>query len=101
MLFNKLVSQNRIYKDMPLEVVLPTKVIEAILKGIRRIHSIDSLKDLFHSSHFIYKSSLLREKDVEELYTVVSNILKDQGTPFLIVFDISASSNGNDACSSG
>jgi hypothetical protein len=85
MLFNKLVSRNHIYKDMPFEVVLPTKVIEGILKGIRKIHSVDSLKDVFLTSHFVYQSSLLREKDVEELYTVVANVLKDQGTPFLIV----------------
>jgi hypothetical protein len=91
-LFDKLVSRNRIYKDTPLEAVISTKTLDAILKSIRKIQSLEALKEVLHSSGFRCKESLLRAKDVEELYTVVSNVLNDQGSSFCYCSNISASS---------
>lgn len=95
-LFKKLLSRDIVCEDMLPEVVLPTKTIEAIVNSVRKIASIDWLRYVLHSAHFRPEESLLRTKDVEELYAIVCITIRESGTPIVIVLrTISCATPGN------
>jgi hypothetical protein len=95
-LFKKLVSRDIICEEMLPEAILPTNTIEAIVNSVRKIASVDWLQYVMHSAHFRQQESLLRTKDIEELYAVVRITIQESGNPIVIVLrTISCATTGN------
>jgi superfamily II DNA/RNA helicase len=74
-LWEKLVERGIIVKELPAEVVIPNKTIEAIAKSIRQVTNPASLVRVLHTAHYRWNEGLMRRKDIEELYNVISSTL--------------------------
>jgi hypothetical protein len=74
-LWKKLVERDIIIKELPAEVVISNKIIEAIAKSIRQVTSCASLERVLHTAHYQWNEGLMRKKDMEELYNVISATL--------------------------
>jgi hypothetical protein len=90
-LWKKLVERGIIVKEVPAGVVLPNKFIEAIAKSIRQVTDSNSLARVLLTAHYQWKEGLMRKKDIEELYNVISTTLADesQGNTDLIILTCS------------
>ena len=78
-MWKKLVERDIIIKELPAEVVIPNKIIEAIAKSIRQVTSCASLERVLHTAHYQWNEWLMRKKDIEELYNVISATLATMG----------------------
>jgi superfamily II DNA/RNA helicase len=74
-LWKKLVERGVIVKELPAEVVLPNKFIEAIAKSIRQVTDPASLVRVLRTAHYRWDEGLMRNTDIQELYNIVSATL--------------------------
>jgi len=87
-LWKKLIERDIIIKELPAEVVIPNKIIGAIVKSIRQVTSCASLERVLHTAHYQWNEGLLRKKDIEELYNVISATLaaaRESNTPLILI----------------
>ena len=71
-MWKKLVEHDIIIKELPAKVVILNKIIEAIMKSIRQVTSCATLERVLHTAHYQWNKGLIRKKDIEELYNVIS-----------------------------
>lgn len=77
-LWQKLVDRSILQSDVPYLIVLPPAAMSAIMKNLRRIVSESALCDVLKQAKFCRQSSLLRPKDIHDLFTIIDAMLSSE-----------------------
>jgi superfamily II DNA/RNA helicase len=73
--FNRLVTHSRISDRLPLRCVFPDKVIEKVVKSVCNIVALPDLRVVLQKEKFKVEASLLRSKDVDDLFNVIDRVV--------------------------
>ena len=71
MLWEKLVNRSIISGALPDDLILPTPAVNAIVKNLRRIQCESTLRTVLKQARFDVSTSLMRAKDLTELFGVI------------------------------
>ena len=61
----------------PPALVIPDPVLNKLVSGVANVHTVQSIWKIFARARFSVNSSLLRDKEVEEIFNLVNYMIKE------------------------
>ena len=77
----KLLERKQIFPGCPVGIVIPDNVIVRIAKDVRTIHEISDLRASLAKANYDCDSSILREKDLTDIFNIIDTIAKQCNLP--------------------
>ncbi|TMC20419.1 MAG: hypothetical protein E6J34_12735 [Chloroflexi bacterium] len=75
--YSKLRERGVLPSFFPLDLVIPDPVLNKLVSRVANVHTVQSIREIFARARFSVNSSLLRDKEVEEIFNLVNYTIEE------------------------